>query len=512
MNAKQLIAATFAALLVVGAAAPASVAAADDEAFSRAAYNAGNTAFTVEDGQRALAFYRRALLADPANDDARFNYEFVKRQLDEQGQQQDQQNQQDQNEPPPEPSAYALALKERADALVGQRRYRDAHRLMAAGQRTDSPYQFKYVSYWGAVPYVTQGYAVIDDDGALAGEVLAHLLACAGDDGGAEAVPGGLSGDLLRPGPGDLDAVCGGSQLRPLDLEERPGLLAGIEYDATLCHGGGAGAGPAPPDGEGLGADRVALNGETEGALVDDGGLPSGVAGSECEECDGYGQASDVASNHVGSSVAGLRSRVPRASVHVRAGTGPSEGVGSLVGLPEDGAPDGVEDPEVQEASLLGRCEGGPSDAAGAAGGWCGHAAATVAADLVGGQLEVACAIHPDEVGVEVEHEGGLGLAGVLGLLLPVEEVVNGDVPEVEDAYPGGRGDERGQRLEVGVVAVTGDEDELGYAVGLPCVQELVDGPVQGLAAEGGGAGVGALGPDVDAEAEGGGSKHAELL
>ncbi|MEJ2541095.1 MAG: prolyl oligopeptidase family serine peptidase [Gemmatimonadota bacterium] len=33
----------------------------------------------------------------------------------------------------------------------------------AAGQRTDSPYQFKRVSYWGAVPWVTRGYAVLDD-------------------------------------------------------------------------------------------------------------------------------------------------------------------------------------------------------------------------------------------------------------------------------------------------------------------------------------------------------------
>ena len=33
----------------------------------------------------------------------------------------------------------------------------------AAGQRTDSPYQFKRVSYWGAVPFVTRGYAVIDN-------------------------------------------------------------------------------------------------------------------------------------------------------------------------------------------------------------------------------------------------------------------------------------------------------------------------------------------------------------
>jgi dipeptidyl aminopeptidase/acylaminoacyl peptidase len=34
---------------------------------------------------------------------------------------------------------------------------------LAAGQRSDSPYQFPRVSYWGAIPYVTQGYAVIDD-------------------------------------------------------------------------------------------------------------------------------------------------------------------------------------------------------------------------------------------------------------------------------------------------------------------------------------------------------------
>ena len=33
----------------------------------------------------------------------------------------------------------------------------------AAGQRSDSPYRFKRVSYWGAVPYVTQGYAILDN-------------------------------------------------------------------------------------------------------------------------------------------------------------------------------------------------------------------------------------------------------------------------------------------------------------------------------------------------------------
>ncbi len=33
----------------------------------------------------------------------------------------------------------------------------------AAGQMQDSPYRFKTISYWGAVPWVTRGYAVLDD-------------------------------------------------------------------------------------------------------------------------------------------------------------------------------------------------------------------------------------------------------------------------------------------------------------------------------------------------------------
>ncbi len=38
--------------------------------------------------------------------------------------------------------------------------YKDAS---AAGQVQDSPYRFKWVSYWGPVPWVTRGYAVLDD-------------------------------------------------------------------------------------------------------------------------------------------------------------------------------------------------------------------------------------------------------------------------------------------------------------------------------------------------------------
>ena len=64
----------------------------------RASYNAGNAAANNKQLEQALAQYRRALLSDPDNEDAKFNYEFVKRQLQEQQQQEQQQDQQNQDE------------------------------------------------------------------------------------------------------------------------------------------------------------------------------------------------------------------------------------------------------------------------------------------------------------------------------------------------------------------------------------------------------------------------------
>lgn len=65
----------------------------------RASYNAGNAAFQAEQLEQALEHYRRALLNDPSNADAKFNYEFAKRRLEEQQQQdQEQQDQQDENQ------------------------------------------------------------------------------------------------------------------------------------------------------------------------------------------------------------------------------------------------------------------------------------------------------------------------------------------------------------------------------------------------------------------------------
>ncbi|NNF04923.1 MAG: S9 family peptidase, partial [Rhodothermales bacterium] len=59
------------------------------------------------------------------------------------------------------PADFDAALDDPLPALVWAypREFKSAD---AAGQVSDSPYRFKYVSYWGALPYVTQGYAIID--------------------------------------------------------------------------------------------------------------------------------------------------------------------------------------------------------------------------------------------------------------------------------------------------------------------------------------------------------------
>lgn len=183
-----------------------------------------------------------------------------------------------------------------------------------------------------------------------------------------------------------------------------------------------------------------------------------------------------------------------------------------MVGPYEHGASYGVDDPAVDESTFLGGGEGRASDTAGAARGRGGHAAAHVAPELVGGELEVTGSIHPDEVGVEVEHERRFGLAGVLCAFLSLEQVVDGHVPYVDDTDAGVRSDEAREGFHVGIVAVTGDDDELGNAVTLPAVEELVEAAVQRLAAEGGSTCVRAFGAYIDAEAERRGSQHPELL
>ena len=102
-----------------------------DDVRARAAYNRGNTAFAAGDNQSALEAYRQALLAQPDHQEAKFNYEFIKRQMQEQ--EEDQEDSQER----PKPSDYAKQLRAQAEALVAERQYRAAHNLMTEGLQTD---------------------------------------------------------------------------------------------------------------------------------------------------------------------------------------------------------------------------------------------------------------------------------------------------------------------------------------------------------------------------------------
>jgi len=100
-------------------------------------YNLGNTLYRTGEAagdpkkmqqawEDALRRFDGAIKLNTNNADAKFNYEFVKKKLEELKQQQQQQNQQK----PPEPSEEAKKAKAAADEAVRRREYRQALEIM----------------------------------------------------------------------------------------------------------------------------------------------------------------------------------------------------------------------------------------------------------------------------------------------------------------------------------------------------------------------------------------------
>ena len=79
----------------------------------------------------ALSNFKEAIKSDPTNEDARYNYELLKRILDEQ----EQQEQQDDEKI--EPSENAKRLKAQADKLVRQNLFEQALGIMQQGLQED---------------------------------------------------------------------------------------------------------------------------------------------------------------------------------------------------------------------------------------------------------------------------------------------------------------------------------------------------------------------------------------
>ncbi len=72
--------------------------------------------------EEALNHFKEAIKADRDNIDARYNYEMLKRKLD-------------QEKKKNEPSKFAEELKAQADALAAQGKFKEAYDLMLNGAR-----------------------------------------------------------------------------------------------------------------------------------------------------------------------------------------------------------------------------------------------------------------------------------------------------------------------------------------------------------------------------------------
>ncbi|AWW28978.1 hypothetical protein DN752_01865 [Echinicola strongylocentroti] len=84
--------------------------------------------------EEALAAFKTALIKDPANEIARYNYELLARWLDKNQDEQEQENQDDNKQ---EPSNYAKRMKAEADKLVEQFKFNEALDVMGKALEID---------------------------------------------------------------------------------------------------------------------------------------------------------------------------------------------------------------------------------------------------------------------------------------------------------------------------------------------------------------------------------------
>lgn len=96
-----------------------------DEKLASFAYNQGGVLFgTKKEYEAALSKFQAALIKDPGNEEARYNYELLARWL----KRDEERKKQEQNKP--EPSEFAKRKKAEADRLVEQFRFSDALNVM----------------------------------------------------------------------------------------------------------------------------------------------------------------------------------------------------------------------------------------------------------------------------------------------------------------------------------------------------------------------------------------------
>lgn len=102
-----------------------------------AEYNIGTLLAEEEQWKPATTHFQNALKLNPADMDAKHNFERAlaeQKEDDEEGEGEDE-NQE--NQPPPEPSEYAIAMKNQAEKLVAQQKYTEAYNLMQQALEDD---------------------------------------------------------------------------------------------------------------------------------------------------------------------------------------------------------------------------------------------------------------------------------------------------------------------------------------------------------------------------------------
>jgi tetratricopeptide (TPR) repeat protein len=101
-----------------------------------AQYNIGTLLAENENWKPAAHHFRNSLKLNPADREAKHNFELasIKAKGEENEQNQDQQNQDQEKEPP---SEYAMAMKKRAEQLVSEQRYQEAFNLMESAADND---------------------------------------------------------------------------------------------------------------------------------------------------------------------------------------------------------------------------------------------------------------------------------------------------------------------------------------------------------------------------------------
>ncbi len=90
---------------------------------SKALYNLAHLAFEEQNIQESIALFKETMVLDPNDMDAKYNYEFLIQQSQNENQQQNNGN-------PPEPSDEAKRVKREAERLVEMRKYEEALQLM----------------------------------------------------------------------------------------------------------------------------------------------------------------------------------------------------------------------------------------------------------------------------------------------------------------------------------------------------------------------------------------------